>query len=161
MKFFFALLSLSYTLFAQTYNFIELRYSDAIAHYTQLEGKITFLTDGLEIEYPKTFKKLHYQNGILSYYENNDEISLNELQANKIMQYFDILMLLHKGDQNELHKMFSVQESESGKVLQPLGSLQNYIKYILVRKKHSSLQYIKIYLQNNDTISITINDKIS
>jgi len=159
MKFFLAFWLFSTLLFAQSYNFTELRYSDAINHYTQLEGKIAFQKDGLDIQYPKTGKELHYKDGELHYFENGKEISLSDIQAGKIIQYFDILMLVHSGDENELKDMFSLEKANDEDILKPLGSLKDYIDHIILRKENNSLQYMKLFLQNSDTISITINNE--
>ncbi len=148
-------------LFAQGYNFTELRYSDAINRYVQLEGKITFYKDGLDIEYPKTAKELNYKDGVLLYLENNKEVALNELQTSKVTQYFDILTLIHNGNESELKEMFSIKHNSDEDILKPLGIIKHYIKYIILRKAKNSLQYIKLFFQNNDTISITIHDQKS
>lgn len=146
------------SVFAQSYDFTELRYSDAIDRYTQLEGKITFNTDGLNISYPQSARKLDYKDDTLVYYENGKEVSLPDMQASKMMQYFDILSLLHNGDESELEDMFEIENESNRKILKPLGSIKNYINYIELRKEDNRLQFIKLFLQNNDTISININD---
>lgn len=146
------------SVFAQSYNFIELRYSDAINRYTQLEGKISFNKSGLNIAYPQSAREIDYKDDTLVYYENDKEVSLPDMQVSKMMQYFDILSLLHNGDESELKDLFEIENQESGNILKPLGSIKNYINYIELRKDDNKLQYIKLFLQNNDTISITIND---
>lgn len=154
----FLFLVLVASMFAQSYNFTELRYSDAINRYTQLEGKISFNKDGLNILYPKSARELDYKDDTLVYYENNKEVSLPEIQVSKMIQYFDILSLLHNGDESELEDMFEVKHQVTGKILKPLGAIKNYINYIELGKDDNKLKYIKLFLQNNDSISININD---
>lgn len=151
-------LLLASSLFAQTYNFTELRYSDAINRSIQVEGKISFNIDGLNISYPQSAREIDYKNDTLIYYENDKEVSLPEMQASKMMQYFDILRLLHKGDESELEGMFEIENKSNIKILKPLGAIKNYINLIEFRKYDNELKYIKLFLQNNDTISININD---
>ncbi len=151
-------LFLASSLFAQTYNFTELRYSDAINRFTQLEGKISFNTDGLNISYEQNAREIDYKNGVLLYYENGKEVSLPDMQASKMMQYFDTLSLLHQGDESELEAMFEIENQANIKILKPLGVIKNYINFIELRKYENKLQYIKLFLKNNDTISININD---
>lgn len=151
-------LLLAGSLFAQTYNFTELRYSDAINRSIQLEGKISFNIDGLNISYPQSAREIDYKNDTLIYYEDDKEVSLPEMQVSKMKQYFDILCLLHNGDESELEGMFEIKNKSNTKILKPLGAIKNYINLIELRKYDNELKYIKLFLQNNDTISININD---
>ena len=148
------------SVFAQSYDFTELRYSDAINRYTLLEGKISFNKNGLNIKYPKSSRELDYKDDTLLYYENEKEISLPDMQVSKMIQYFEILSLLHNGDESELEDMFEVENQADGKILKPLGAIKNYISNIELKNEDKRLQNIKLFLQNNDTISITINDEI-
>ncbi|MEJ2373597.1 MAG: hypothetical protein P8Y16_07405, partial [Sulfurimonas sp.] len=67
LKFSFILFVISATLLAQTYTFIEQRYSDALEKSFTLNGKISFLKeDALEIEYPQKNRSILYENGIVS-----------------------------------------------------------------------------------------------
>ncbi|MDA3909687.1 MAG: hypothetical protein PF437_11430 [Sulfurimonas sp.] len=157
LKVFLSLLFAS-SVFAQSYNFTELRYSDAIDRYTQLEGKISFHKDGLNISYPKSARELNYKDDTLVYYENGKKVSLPDMQVSKMIQYFNILSLLHNGDESELADMFEIENQANKKILKPLGAIKNYINYIELRKEDTRLQYIKLFLKNNDTISININD---
>ncbi len=161
MRFLLAFFFFSSLVFAQSYHFTELRYSDAINHYMQLEGTIDFYKDSLDIKYPKIAKELDYKDGELLYYEKSKEVALSELQKFKMIRYFEILILLHNGDVHELNEMFTIEHTSDGERLLPLGRLKSYLKYILLRKEKNSLKYIKLFLQNSDTISITIHDKIS
>ena len=145
---------------AESYNFTELRYSDATGRYVQLEGKIDFSKDGLNIKYPKTLRELDYQNGTLTYLENNKEVPLNDNQTSKMTQYFEVLMLLHRGDESELNDMFEADNNSSKRILKPLGSMKYYINYIELIKEQNRLQYVKLFLKNSDNISINIDDEI-
>lgn len=146
------------SLFAQSYSFTELRYSDAINRYTQLEGEITFSKNGVNIKYPQNAKEIDYKDGALLYYEKSKKIELPQMQASQMMRYFETLLLLHSGDESELQEMFEITESEDKKILKPFGMIKNYINYIELRKDRNVLAYIKLFLKNNDTISININD---
>lgn len=145
---------------AESYNFTELRYSDATGRYTQLEGKISFNKDGLNIQYPKSARELDYKNDTLVYLEENKEVALQEMQATQMMQYFDVLRLLHSGDDSELKEMFEVDKSSDKTVLKPIGSLKYYINYIELTKEQNKLTYVKLFLKNSDNISINIDDEI-
>jgi hypothetical protein len=144
--------------FAQSYNFTELRYSDAIDRYTQLEGEIDFKSDGLTIKYPKSTRELEYKNGSIHYEEGGKELTLSEIQEAQMVRYFEILRVLHSGDESEMEEMFEIKGSADEKTLTPTGSIKHYVKEIQLRKEKSELRYIKLFLQNSDTISIQIDE---
>jgi hypothetical protein len=145
---------------AESYNFTELRYSDATGRYTQLEGKISFNKDGLNIQYPQSARELEYKNDTLAYLEDKKEVDLDDMQATQMMQYFDVLRLLHSGDDSELKEMFEVAKSSDKTVLKPIGSVKYYIDYIELTKEQNRLKYVKLFLKNSDNISINIDNEI-
>ena len=145
---------------SDSFNFSELRYSDAIDKHIELKGEITFLQNGLKIFYPKFFKSLHYENDSLIYEENDQKIDLSEVQAGQIMSYFDILILLHKGDEKAYDGVFNVAKEGGLIILEPIGSIKNYIKNIEMLKEKGELRQVKFFLKNNDSITISIDEKI-
>lgn len=151
-------LLLALPLFAQSYSFTELRYSYSINRYTQLEGEISFYKDGLRISYPKDARELEYKDDSIRYLQNSKELPLNDMQEMQMMHYFDILRLLHSGDESEIKEMFDIELKGDKKILTPRGSIGDYIDYIELFKVKERLYYIKLYLQNSDTISINIDD---
>ena len=156
---FFLLFSLS-TLCAKSYDFTELRYSDAIGKFTQLEGKITFKQEGLSIEYPKSKRLLEYDGEDVLFFENEKEVDLPSVQASNMMHYFDILKLLHEGDETELEESFDIKKHDGKTLLSPKGSIKYYIEHIELVKENNALQYVKLFLKNSDYITINIADEI-
>ena len=146
--------------FADTYHFTEIRYSDATELSTQLEGEIDFHEHGLDIKYPKSARELKYKNNTLVYLEENKEIALEEVQASQIMQYFDVLILLHNGDESELQEIFEIHNSAEKTLLKPKGTLKYYIDTIELFQEQKRLKRVKLFLKNNDEISIDIDDEI-
>lgn len=159
-KIIFSLLVYVNLLVANTFGFSELRYSDATGKYIQNDGQITFLKDGLKIFYPKGLKLLHYEDDSLVYKENKEEIQLNEMQAQQIMRYFDMIILIHQGDEKAYEEIFEVHKKGDIMQLTPLGDLKNYISKIELLKYASHPKHIKLFLQNNDSITINIDDEI-
>lgn len=141
-------------------NFTETRYNYAIDKSVQHKGKIDFFDSGLKILYPDANKSLEYKNDNLVYKENSKEIELGEIQSQQIMRYFDILILIHKGDKELMREMFEVDETSDITTLKPKGMIQNYIKTIELSKEKEQLKYIKLFLQNSDEITINIDDEI-
>jgi hypothetical protein len=146
----------SVTLFAQSYNFSELRYSDALNRYSQLDGRIEFTQDGLNILYPKQKKELEYNGQDVIIKEGKKELDLPSQQKQYMMQYFEILKMLHAGDEAELRDEFTIQKEHYKTVLYPIGNLKYYIKSIELTKEKGLLNYVKLFLKNNDTITIHI-----
>ena len=159
LKFFFFTLLTSITLLAQSYNFSELRYSDAIGKSSQLDGKIEFTKDGLNIEYPKKRKRLVYNGKGVLLLQDNKKVELKERQEQYMMRYFDILKILHKGDNSELKEEFEVKKQEKKILLTPISTLKYYINSIELIKENTLLSYVKLFLKNNDTITIHIENE--
>lgn len=159
-KIIFSLLITINLLTASSVNFSEVRYSDAIGKHIQLKGQITFLENGLKIYYPKNSKLLHYENDSLIYKEHDKEIDLNDLQAGQIMSYFDMLILLHKDDEKAYDGMFEVEKKDDITILKPMGSIKNYIINIEMLKEKDEIKRVKLFLKNNDYVTITIDDEI-
>ena len=151
-------LFLSVTLMAESYDFTELRYSDATGKYTMQEGKIFFDSGGIVIKYPKKGKRLQYKDGILRYFEKDKEVALGDIQAAIITHYLDILQAVHNNDTSELEEMFTVEDRDDGKVLRPTGTIKKYIRLVQTHKEKGKLLSLKLFLQNNDTITINIDE---
>lgn len=145
---------------ASSFQFNEQRYSDAISKYINVDGEISFLKDGLEVFYPKNSVTLHYENNTLTYTREDKEKPIPQEQAQQIMQYFDILLLIHKNDDEAYKKVFKLQVKDNLTLLEPLGSIKDYISSIEISKKANLIKKVKIFLRNNDNITITINDEI-
>jgi len=148
------------SLMATSYNFSETRYSDAFNESISLSGEISFLQDGLSIKYKNSDKSLHYENGDLSYLQNGKSIEISEEEATRIIQYFEIIILLYSGDENSLNREFSVTKEKDRFFLTPLSEMKNYISKIELKKEEKQLQMIKLFLSNSDNITISIEDEI-
>ena len=145
---------------ATSYNFSETRYSDAFDESMTLKGEISFLEDGLSIKYNNSDKALHYENGDLTYLQNGENIEISEEEAARIIQYFEIIILLYSGDENSLNREFSVIKEENRLFLTPLNEMKNYISKIELKKEEKQLKMIKLFLSNSDNITISIEDEI-
>ena len=153
------MIMLSLSIMAKSFNFTELRYSDAIGKTMKLNGEITFKKDGLNILYPKSKRVLNYSDDTLVYEVDSKEVKLNFMQTQQIIQYFEVLILLHAGDKSLIDEMFVVSKKLGITTLLPKDSLKDYISKIELYKEKQELEYVKLYLSNNDSIMITIHDE--
>lgn len=147
-------------LFAGNYSFSEIRYSDALEKSMTLEGEIRFLKDGLNIKYLESKKSLDYNNGILKYFEDSKEIEMPIEQTQKIIQYFEILILIHNSNDESLKDIFLVKKTDDKTELVPTDILANYVIKIELLKTEEKLKEIKLFLKNSDYIKISIYDEI-
>lgn len=147
-------------LISSIYNFKEIRYSDAIGRSIEMQGQIEFLKDGLNIFYPKTSKSLEYKDNFLKYIDDAKEIDLQESQKEQIKVYFDILILLHNGDEEAMDEMFEITRDAKTIVLKPKADIKNYITKIELLKPNKQLKSVKLFLKNSDNITINIDDEI-
>jgi hypothetical protein len=145
---------------ADSFNFSELRYSDALDRSIELKGEIGFLQNGLSINYKKSKKTLHLEDGELLYSEDGQNISLDGSKAQKIIQYFEIIILLHSGDDKLLNTMFDVESNANKTLLRPKESLRHFVTSIEIVKNEQNLKEIKLFLKNSDKITIKIDDEI-
>lgn len=158
-KIFTIMMILSLSIMGKPFNFTELRYSDAIGKTMELKGQITFKKDGLNILYPKIKRSLKYYGDTIIYELNGQVKELGFMQEQQIIQYFKVLILLHSGDESSLHRMFEVSERMGVMVLMPKDSLKDYVNKIELFKENKTLEYVKLFLSNNDSIMITIHDE--
>ncbi len=148
------------SLMATSYNFSETRYSDAFDESVTLNGEISFLEDGLSIKYNNRDKALHYEKGDLSYLQNGESVKISEEEATRIIQYFEIIILLYSGDEDSLNREFSVTKEKDRLFLTPLNEMKKYISKIELKKEDKQLKMIKLFLSNSDNITISIEDEI-
>jgi len=145
---------------ANMFNFTEIRYSDSIGRYIEMNGQIEFLKDGLNVSYPKVSKSLEYKNDVLKYMDHSKEIYLGEIQQQQIKSYFDILILLYKNDEKKLKEMFNIIIDAKKMILIPKDNIKNYIAKIELSKQNKQLKSVKLFLKNSDKITIIIDDEI-
>ncbi|EHP29894.1 hypothetical protein SMGD1_1370 [Sulfurimonas gotlandica GD1] len=145
---------------ADSFNFTELRYSDALGRSMELNGEISFLKNGLSINYKESKKNLRLQDSKLTYKEDGQEIILDESQTQHIIQYLETIILLHSGDGKLLKSMFDVEIHADKTLLKPKGSLRHFVNSIELEKSEKKLKEIKLFLKNSDKITIKIADEI-
>ncbi len=160
MKILFFLLLMVSCVVAKSYRFSETRYSDALEKSMQLRGTISFGDESLEILYDTNSNRLVYEDEELSMYEGEETIELDASESLKIAQYFDIIILLYEGDEEKLSHQFMVQKEDTQTLLFPKNEMKNYIQKIRLTHDKESLKSLKLFLSNDDTIKISIEDEV-
>jgi len=160
IKFMIISLLLFTALFASSYNFHEIRYSDALDKSMTLEGEITFKKDGLAIKYKESNRALNYEDSELEYFEDGELLEIDEEEAMKIAEYFEIIILLYSGDEDALNAAFEVTKEGSLSFLIPLGEMRHHISKIKLKRGDERLRMIQLFLSNSDNITISIEDEI-
>ncbi len=145
---------------SSSFNFSEVRYSDALDKSIEFHGKITFLEDGLFIEYKDINKSLKYRADTLVYVQDTQEVKIGEQETQKIIQYFNVLMLLHGDNEDLLSAQFTIEKLQDKSILKPKGNLEKFITKIELMKIDKMLKEVKLFLKNSDTIKISIQDEI-
>ena len=147
-------------LYAQGYTFDEERYSNALERSIKLQGEIYFEDENLYIEYVKESKTIKYTDGSVHYFEDKDEVRIDDEVRAKLAHYFEILLLLHKNEETEIKRHFNITKKNDSLRLTPKGTLQRYIKALSIRKENNELSEVKLFLQNDDSIRIIIGNAI-
>ena len=159
-KIFLILMLLFTSMFAKSYHFKELRYSDGLDRSISLSGEISFLSEGLSIKYDESKRSLRYEDERLELFDDGELVAIGEEESLKIIQYFELIMILNAGDEKSLASAFEISKEQMIETLVPKDELKNYIKKIQLQRENAELKKIKLYLSNEDTISISIEDEI-
>jgi len=151
----------SLSLFAQSFHFQEIRYSNALERSKTLEGDISFLKNGLLINYTDEKQTLEYINAKLVYTKDEKVVTLDDKSAQRIKQYFYILILLHDTNEKGLEEDFIVKKDAQTLLLTPKTMIKNFIKKIKLTKEKKELKSVQLILNNGDLITINIVNEIS
>ena len=154
------LVLLSSSLFAKTYNFSENRYSYAFDSSIVLDGIISFEHNTLKINYENTKREILYQDSLLQIKEDNEVIPMDEMEVQRVSAFFKILLLVYSNDSNALSEKFYMKKQKDGILLLPKEELARYIKKIILKKEKEQLKIFQLFLQNDDTITISIKNEI-
>jgi len=153
----FFLLLISLSLFGKGYRFSEIRYSDALDLEKKQNGIIEFLPNGVSVLYPESNTTISYIDADLLYTKNKKKIPLDAIQSAQIIQYFEILDMIHTHDKEQLKEMFFVKKLPNGNsVLFPKEELEEFISKIEIDQSKT----VRIYMKNKDRITIKIDEKV-
>ncbi|MFT5835725.1 MAG: hypothetical protein ACI9RG_000618 [Sulfurimonas sp.] len=145
---------------ANTFNFTELRYSDALGRSMELHGEISFFKNGLSINYVDAKKTLQLKDSILTYKEDMQVVPLDEERSEQITQYLETVLLLHSGDDELLNSMFDIETINEKSILKPIGSIRYFVSSIELSKDKNTIKEVKLFLKNSDEITIKIDNEI-
>ena len=130
LKIFFFLFVFITSLISESLNFSEQRYSDALGTSITLEGQISFKEESLHIKYNDSNREILYEDSILILKQNGEILELDEMESQRVSQYFEILLLLHSGDEEVLKEKFNVKKKENKSELIPKGYVANFLQMI-------------------------------
>jgi hypothetical protein len=159
-RYIFLFLFIFLNLKAEIYLFQEIRYSYAIDKSIKLRGNIEFSQNGLKINYPNEDKTLNYSDGILKFINKQKIQKLDNETIERISQYFEMLILLYRGDEKVLLKSFNIYKENNLSILVPKNNLSYYIAKIELQKENKQLKGIKIILVNKDIIKVRIGNEV-
>ncbi len=148
------------SLTAKSFNFSELRYSDALDSSTKLKGEIRFEINSLYIKYINSNKTILYKESDLIFKEGSAVLKIDEVQKQRISQYFKVVLLLYSNDEKKLNKKFDIVRNKNKITLSPKADLKNYIDKIVLTKLLGKLKQIELFLSNRDKIIIRLEDEI-
>ncbi|MEN8302461.1 MAG: hypothetical protein ABFQ64_00150 [Campylobacterota bacterium] len=148
------------SLLSDSFNFSEVRYSDALERSIKLKGEITFEKNSLHIKYNDSERSILYKDSVLTLKENDRTVELEEAELQRVSQFFEILLLLHSGDESALNDKFDMQRFEDKSMLIPKGYIGNFVQKIELKKLNKELKEVSLFLKNSDYITISIEDEI-
>ena len=145
---------------AQSYPFEETRYSYALDRSKTLKGIISFKEDELRISYDDSGKALFYDTMGIEFTDDGEKILLSETESLKLIQYFDIIMMINSNDEVELKEHFTFESRGKLLSLIPKPDLDEYLNRIDVRREGEKLKELTMFLSNNDRVLISIDNEI-
>lgn len=160
MKLFILLVVFISSLYSQSYNFTETRYSDAFGKSMELKGVIHFKENALKINYETNNREIVYKDSLLSVSQDGEALDAPKRQAQSMGIFFQTILLLHSNDEASLSERFSVIQEENKTLLNPKGNLSYYVKKLTLVKIKEQLKEVALFLNNGDHITISIEDEI-
>ena len=114
----------------------------------------------LFIKYINSNKTILYKESDLIFKEGNAVLKIDEVQKQRISQYFKVILLLYSNDEKILNEKFDVVKNKNKIILSPKADLKNYINKIVLTKLLDELKQIELFLSNRDKITIRLEDEI-
>ena len=160
MKLFILLVVFISSLFSQSYNFTETRYSDAFGRSMHLQGIIYFEKNSLKINYKNDKREILYKDSILGITQDGKALSIHSNQQQSMRIFFEVLLMIYNDDQDALAERFTLTQEENKTLLNPIGDLSQYIEKVTLVKQQEELKEVALFLKNADHITISIENEI-
>ncbi len=140
-------------LLSDTIHFRENRYIYALNKKVVKNGVIASSKDSLTISYEKNAQKLLYKKESLTIvnHRGTKVIDLNKDIVTKL--FFVVLQAIFHDDKKQLKQFFVIESKGAQRILYPKELASSRITKIIY-KKSNKLDYLHIYLKNQDRISI-------
>ncbi len=148
---------LQLTLFAQSYNFDEIKFVSGVNNEIKKSGNITIEEKKIIITYsnPK-FKQIIKDNENISIEDSSGKIYILKGRAKQYTsQFIDIMIIL--GDFEKLQKPnrdFNLEKQKSHFYVTFIGSISSQIQKAEVKIKESRVVSFKMFLPHEDTLTI-------
>ena len=155
-KFFLVVSLLIISIQAQTVNFKETKYVEALQLYTYRDGNVTYNDNKTIVRY-KDGKTITKRDNNLTVQNNKGELltTINLNQKPQVALYFQLTKALFSKNFDNLKDNFKIQKSKNSYEFTPKGDTQKVIKNIeLSLNNDESIKYFIINFTNMDTIKI-------
>lgn len=159
MRILLLLLATVMALTAGGYGFKEKRYVYSIDKTLQMQGSITFDEKGMQIDYSEPEVRHISYDGLVMEVRNADgetlqHVDLNEQPMMKV--YFDFIHKLYRGDYDALGENFTIKQTASVILLEPIPPVDKVIKSVVVNRTPKGLKKIVTKMSNGDEITLDI-----
>jgi len=150
------ILFIQLTLYAQNYNFDEIKYISAVSQEFKKSGNINIEEERTIITYTKpSFKEIIKDNENVSIKGSSGKIYKLKGRAKVFTQQFiDIMTRLGNIDEMKTNRDFDVKKEDNLYYITFLEDISNQIKNAEVKVKDSKVISFKMFLPNEDTIEI-------
>lgn len=142
-----------FSLVAQSISFKEERYIEALDNSVFKKGHIELTTQYIDIKYSHNKRTYRYENGNVYTLVNNEKKQISKEKSMVLTIFFSLVKSIYANETKELENFFIIKKTSEEILLKPKKDIRPFISKIIYRKKEK-LDYLKIYLPNNDWINI-------
>lgn len=152
--------TLSIGLLAESINFSEEKYHEALESTFHKTGTVNFLKDSMEIKYDGDERLLIYQDDLLITQEGEQRDELDLTTRPDVKIFFMLFEAVFFDKKEILEDYFDLEEKTNMTVLTPNSSIRSYVEEVSYKKIERKLKFLQINLTTEDTIRIEEIDEV-
>ncbi len=141
-------------IFAQTINFKEEKYLNALQTSVYKIGKIDFKKDSIEVSYKQSSSIFTFFDDYLVVDDGKTQSRFAYEDKIEFMLFYKLIEFLYLGKEGDIDEYFVLKNEQNRVVLSPKEYLANAIDKIIYKKNGSKLEFLEIHFLNGDIIKI-------
>lgn len=145
---------ISLPVLAESIQFSEEKYYDALGTTLKKTGKIDFLEHSIKIMYDSDKTVVIYNGDVLITQESETKKELDLSKNPAVKMFFVLFDAIYFDNRKVLETYFDISETQEYISLKPHKEISSYIDSVYYRKTNKKLHFLQINLSNKDRIRI-------